>query len=118
MNQQKELLTNYIQKSVQGCAKNWAETIAEYLLDTGVIVPPVKVGQKVFCVYEEDITSANILAVYVDVHGGMFDMLVRTKKETPTGYISVICKDFTFDDFGTSIFLSYEDAKKALEGED
>ena len=37
---EREKLTELIQKSVNGCARNWAETIADYLLKNGIIVPP------------------------------------------------------------------------------
>ena len=43
----KDKLIELIQQSVNGCARNWAEVIAEYLLANGVIVPPCKVGDKV-----------------------------------------------------------------------
>lgn len=37
---ERERLIELIQKSVDGCAKNWAETIADYLIENGVIVTP------------------------------------------------------------------------------
>ena len=46
--QQKERLTRLIQESVSGCAEYWAQKIAEHLIDNGVIVPPVKIGQTVY----------------------------------------------------------------------
>ena len=42
----RERLIELIQHSVNGCARNWAETIADYLLENGVIVPPCKVGEE------------------------------------------------------------------------
>lgn len=42
----KDRLIELIQQSVNGCARNWAEVIAEYLLANGVIVPPCKVGEQ------------------------------------------------------------------------
>lgn len=45
---QKEKLTDLIVESVDGCARHWAEIIADYLLDNGVIVPPCKVGDVVY----------------------------------------------------------------------
>ena len=42
---QRERLVELIQASVNGCARNWAEVIADYLLANGVIVPPCKVGR-------------------------------------------------------------------------
>ena len=45
---ERERLIELIQKSVNGCARNWAETIADYLLENGVIVPPCKVGTHLY----------------------------------------------------------------------
>ena len=47
---QRERLVELIQASVNGYARNWAETIADYLLANGVIVAPVSVGQTVYAV--------------------------------------------------------------------
>lgn len=49
---QRERLVELIQASVNGCARNWAEVIADYLLAHGIIVPPCKVGDDVFYVHE------------------------------------------------------------------
>lgn len=38
----KEKLSEIIQSAVGGCAKYWADIIADYLLANGVIVPPYK----------------------------------------------------------------------------
>lgn len=43
----KEKLVSLIQNSVGGCARHWAEVIADSLLAHGVIVPPCKVGDVV-----------------------------------------------------------------------
>ena len=50
----RDRLIELIQKSVNGCAKNWAEVISEYLLANGVIVPPCKVGDMVYFVIDDD----------------------------------------------------------------
>lgn len=39
--EQKERLIEIIQSSVGGCARNWAEVIADGLLANGVIVAPM-----------------------------------------------------------------------------
>lgn len=84
---------------------------ADYLLENGVIVPPCRVGSKVFVIYDNYVTEARILAYYVDGLGVMCDLSVITQEETATGFKSVICKDFTVDD----IFLTKEEAEKALK---
>lgn len=42
----RDRLIELIQNAVNGCARHWAEIIADYLLANGVIVPPCKVGDK------------------------------------------------------------------------
>jgi hypothetical protein len=36
----RDRLIELIQNSVNGCARHWAEIIADYLIENGVIVPP------------------------------------------------------------------------------
>ena len=48
--EQREKIIGIIQDSVGGCARNWAEIIANALLSNGVIVPPCKVGDVVYVV--------------------------------------------------------------------
>lgn len=47
----RDRLIELIIASVKGCARNWAEVIADYLLENGVIVPPVKIGQEMWDIY-------------------------------------------------------------------
>lgn len=46
----RDRLIELIQNSVGGCARHWAEIIADHLLAEGVIVPPCKVGDTVYCI--------------------------------------------------------------------
>lgn len=48
----KEKLSKIIQHAVGGCAKYWADSIADKLLSEGVIMPPVKVEQWVYVPWE------------------------------------------------------------------
>ena len=100
-------LIELIQKSVDGCAENRAAVIADYLLENGVIVPPVKVGGIVWVIYNKCVMPANVMAVYVDKSGGMFDLKILTD-----GLKSVINKDYTFD----MVYLTEEQAEKHLKG--
>ena len=51
--------------------------------------------------------SANVLAVYVDKSGGMFDLKILTE-----GLKSIVNKDYTFD----MVYTTKEQAEKALKG--
>ena len=44
----REKLIELIQNAVNGCARNWAEIIADYLLANGVTVPPMPIGSTVY----------------------------------------------------------------------
>lgn len=46
----RDRLSNMIQDAVNGCAKYWADVIADHLLAEGIIVPPCKVGQTVYVI--------------------------------------------------------------------
>lgn len=83
------------------------EDLPNYLLASGVIVPPVKVGEIVWVIYNKCVMPANVLAVYVDKSGGMFDLKILTD-----GLKSVVNKDYTFD----MVYPSKEQAEKALKG--
>lgn len=95
---QRERLVELIQASVNGCARNWAEVISDYLFSKGIIVPPCKVGGTAFCVltglyYLEDgvyectldaIEKDNICRVtYIDIVGirVSLDNMFSTKEE-------------------------------------
>lgn len=99
-NNTKDRLTNLIQNAVDGCARNWAEVIADHLLENGVIVPPCKVGDTVY--WE---TSDNRIV------GGK---IVKSSYKFRVQVDSSL--EFSFDDFelGNVIFLTREEAERAL----
>lgn len=77
-----------------------------------IIELPCKVGDIVYVIYDKYVTSAKVLAAYIDQAGGMFDLQIKTKNETTTGFKSVIDKDnYTFQ----TVFLTKAEAEKALE---
>lgn len=87
--------------------------IADHLIANGVIVPPCKVGDTVYVTYAGYVTTAKVLALYIDREGGMFDLQIKTKCENVVGFKMVIDKDnYAFSD----VFLTEEESEKALEG--
>lgn len=105
----REKLINMIQDAVGGCARRWAEIIADYLLENGVIVPPCKVGDKLYYIAyrfkdkaEKYIREETIEEIKVD----KFGMYVNLPKALTVNLA----------DLGERIFLSYEEAEKALKG--
>lgn len=88
-----------------------------YFGDDGLLVRlPCKVGSTVYVIYCGYVTSAKVLAVYVDSVGGMFDLKIKTNKENSTGFETIInTDDYKFDDIGKTVFLTREEAEQALE---
>lgn len=84
--------------------KDLAEYVADYLLANGVIVPPCKLGQTVYCIFEDNfgepyISESFVTAiVYRDI-----GLIIRCR--------------FCFykpNDIGKCLFFSREEAEKAL----
>lgn len=102
----RERLIELIQDSVFGCARHWAEIIADNLLANGVIVPPCKVGDMVYCIYEDNIGEQYFADKFVT---GIFlnDLGL---------YVRCGFHYYAVDDFGKTVFLTREEAEKALKG--
>ena len=80
----------------------FAEDIADYLLENGVIVPPVKVGDVVWLISDNGqyVFDTDVEIVFCDRDGI---------------YIETIRNDvFTEVDFGKTVFLTKEEAEVAL----
>ena len=90
---EREKLIDLIIESVDGCARNWAEIIAEHLIDNGVRIPPCKVGDIVYQCDDGRVYESEIIGVIYDTDGIAFDESA----------------------IGKSIFLSKEEAESALE---
>ncbi len=100
-----------------------AEVVADYLLDNGVIVPPCKVGQMVYVKWrsnkacEYGIYPAKVYALRWDVKKNNFRVCVEGKFQisayggTYTHYYSAT---FAWDNVGKTVFLTKEEAEKAL----
>lgn len=73
---------------------NFTSTLADYLLDNGVILPPVKVGDKVY---------------QLDAAGDIYESEVKQ--------VIYNTKGISFDErsIGRTVFLTREDAESALE---
>ena len=108
-----------------------ADKIADYLLDNGVIVPPCKVGDKLYaisknriaeCICDEisicnEVTISADFKCDYDCKGCPFNVW---KQDFHTGEYSCdgeygICF-FSLTDFGKTVFLTREDAENALKG--
>ena len=80
------------------------ERLIDKLLANGVIVPPCKVGDTIYL----PLIHANCVASFVIVHIGIWE-------EERVVYDD-IDNEWDFDSFGKTVFLTREEAEKALEG--
>ena len=115
----RERLIELIQTSVDGCARHWAEVIADYLLENGVVVLPCKVGDKVFratqLVNGESFVQEGIVfeiaSTYENEKSKTRFYFWAKGDEWESRHYSLWC-DLT--EFGKTVFLSREDAERAL----
>lgn len=107
----RDRLSKIIQDAVNGCAKYWADVIADHLLAEGVIVPPCKVGQTVYFPMETNeecdpyVDVGTVFAIGIDER---YTMWISCRYESGLKYYH------TSDDFGKTIFLTKKEAEKAL----
>ena len=78
--------------------------IADYLLENGVIVPPVKVGDTFFYLYFSD-----------DEKKYQIDELKVLDVSTKKVFINEFGDTIGIDEFGTTAFINYTAAKEAVE---
>lgn len=84
----------------------YSEQIADHLLANGVIVPPCKVGDKVYlpCLNDwGDIENYTITEFVLDNDGLLFVVDDEDRETHP------------IEEIGTDVFLTKEEAEKALE---
>jgi hypothetical protein len=112
----RDRLIELIQTSVGGCARHWAEVIADHLLAAGVIVPPCKVGD---VVYKTITTSKGKPAIW-EIIVTSISIDINEKGVRPNSYAighikNTHCGEYVdFADFGKTVFLTREEAERAL----
>lgn len=99
-------LIELIREGNNGYDFNSLERIADYLLANGVIVPPCKVGDKVFFVGH--ISDAIPDFIYTDT--------ITKIGVTTSGLMHE--RGIDFNDIGKTVFLTREEAERALRKED
>ena len=103
----RDRLIELIQNAVGGCAKYWAKTIADHLLRNGVVVPPYKVGTKVYVITSKTSNNKNFY---------MFEDIIS--RYVIGDCFTIMC---FVDHMGVGdcdwdkVFLTREDAERALE---
>ena len=92
------------------------KNIADYLLENGVIVPPMNIGQQCFILgydfgeRKECVKQCRVSCV-TQKKNGSFAIRISETKYSAT-------HNFTPDDIGKTVFLTREEAEQALRKED
>lgn len=81
-----------------------SEHFADHLLANGIVVPPVKVGQKVYIITEVSKTITEVAVI------GVWQCASNTAIITEVGTIHQ-------NSIGKTVFLTREEAEKMLKGE-
>ena len=94
------------------------DTIADYLIRNGVIVPPCKAGDKTFLLLEKmkggyDIVESYCVKILDLAHPKGCSKIYSMYFECPEIDNSL---EFRLDDFGRSVFTSRAEAERELEG--
>ena len=91
-----------------------SEMIADHLLANGVIVPPCKVGDTVYFVHTVCDTEGK---EYEEILAGTVHSLSVDEKRTwlYISYLGGLNYWHTFYDFGKTVFLTKEEAERALK---
>ena len=115
-----ELMTAQFRELINDGDWTFAEMIqnvADYLLQNGVIVPPVKVGQKVYYILDEFIEPCAVKVIhlgdYTDKDGNWSCTAEIHFDREDCPYVTT---EIYFTDIGKKVFLTKEAAEKALKG--
>ena len=104
----RDRLIELIQDSVNGCARHWAEIIADHLLANGVIVPPCKVGDTVFFVVQSLHTKIKKIKSGKVVRMAITENSIDLFVDNHTAKLP----------YGKRVFLTKEQAEQALKERD
>ena len=91
------------------CIRCGAEKLTDHLLANGVIVPPCKVGQKVYYFVGNEIFRGTIDTFQIDTKENWYIAYCKTDCNL-TGEIKL-----AFWEFGKTVFLTKEEAERALK---
>lgn len=89
---------------------NQCKDLADYLIANGVIVPPCKVGDKLY-----EITSRKTISEYqvTAIHIELFGIFVDWK--ITQGFVDRYISDMPAGEIGKTVFLTREEAENALK---
>ena len=92
------------------CAPDFAEFFADHLLANGIIVPPCKVGQTVYGIFVRPTTGTRVIYEY-----DVTEIVYCSNRGVRPWIITCFGRKFDNCDFGKTVFLTREEAEKALK---
>ena len=94
---------------------HYTENLADYLLDNGVVVPPCKVGSKVYKITRNQVKECEVtfVGISADERCSHFNFVENYADGTFYKSYSMV-----FDVIGKTVFLTREEAERALRKED
>ena len=99
--------------SLFGTGKPYAEVYADYLLANGVIVPPCKVGDALYFLYDDTFAYRPKITTYIyETNDWYFDIDQKGTSILPRSVRSYKGKHHYY--LGETVFLTKEEAEKAL----
>lgn len=107
-----ELLDRAYSQDYKGDYEGGIKQLADYLLIEGVIVPPCKVGDAVYVIIDMDNPARRMLeckVISISVEETSIHFQFQTFKKYLYRY-----GNFNIDDIGKTVFLTREQAEKAL----
>lgn len=109
---QREKLIELLNTDMSGCEGDYAEEMADHLLHNGVIVPPCKVGDKVYKISQNKVKKCDVVFVGIsaDEKCSYFNFVEYYADGTFYKLYSVV-----FGAIGKTVFLTREEAEKALK---
>jgi hypothetical protein len=90
--------------------------IADYLFNSGVIVPPCKVGDKVYRIWSVGKHGKSVAEFVVTNVSQIMEntWVIRYQKQAKSLYSTPTIYQCDFNDIGKTVFLTREEAEKAL----
>lgn len=112
----KGILVDYTKKNGIMASTVILENYAEELVKNGVVIPPVKVGQTIYVLWSggrkgKGVAEFQVISINLDTPDDV-EIVYRSKKLNAT-----MCRYANASDIGKTLFLSCEEAERALERE-
>lgn len=112
---ERERLVELLNKSCEarGWLMNGAGTIADYLLENGVVVLPCKINDHVWFIKSAfSVLVKPLEARIIDIRGISIDHNILYESIT---LYNDLARRFTSNDIGTKVFLAKEEAEQAIQ---